>query len=68
LSQIDIAENMTTEGIEGHPYAVKDPEVLARNLARVVEEVGKAASAYLKAREEEGLLRPVRRPSEVSRS
>jgi polyhydroxyalkanoate synthase len=43
---------MTAEGLEQHPYAVRDPEQLARNLARVVEEVGKAASAYLKPREE----------------
>ncbi len=43
---------MTTEAVEEHPYAVKDPEALARNLARVVEEIGKAASAYLKPREE----------------
>jgi polyhydroxyalkanoate synthase len=43
---------MTTEGLEDHPYAVKDPEALARNIARVVEEIGKAASAYLKPREE----------------
>src|SRR5436190_24377491 len=33
-------------------YEVKDPEALARNLARVVEEAGKAAAAYLKPREE----------------
>ena len=31
---------------------VRDPEAFARNLARVVEEAGKAASAYLKPREE----------------
>ncbi len=43
---------MTTEAVEEHPYAVKDPEALARNLARVVEEIGKVASAYLKPREE----------------
>jgi len=45
-------KNMTTEGLEEHPYAVRDPEQLARNLARVVEEVGKVASAYLRPREE----------------
>ena len=33
-------------------FAIKDPEAFARNLARVVEEAGKAASAYLKPREE----------------
>ena len=43
---------MTTEDSKEHAYAVRDPEALARNLARVVEEAGKAASAYLKPREE----------------
>ncbi len=33
-------------------YEIKDPEALAHNLARVVEEAGKAAAAYLKPREE----------------
>ena len=33
-------------------YGVKDPEALAHNLARVFEEAGKAAAAYLKPREE----------------
>ena len=42
---------------EGDPsqdfeFAVKDPEAFARNIARFVEEAGKAASAYLKPREE----------------
>ena len=31
---------------------IKDPELFAHNLGRVVEELGKAASAYLKPREE----------------
>src|SRR4029079_6706937 len=31
---------------------IKDPEVFAQNLGRMVEEIGKAASAYLKPREE----------------
>jgi polyhydroxyalkanoate synthase len=31
---------------------IKDPEAFARNLARVVEEIGRVASAYLKPREE----------------
>ncbi|CAN5207864.1 class I poly(R)-hydroxyalkanoic acid synthase [soil metagenome] len=31
---------------------IKDPETFARNLARMIEEAGKAASAYLKPREE----------------
>jgi len=43
---------MTTDRPEDNAYAVRDPEALARNLARVFEEVGKAASAYLKPREE----------------
>jgi len=33
-------------------FAVNDPDTFAHNLARVVEEMGKAASAYLKPREE----------------
>jgi polyhydroxyalkanoate synthase len=33
-------------------FGIKDPEAFAHNLARVVEEAGKAASAYLKPREE----------------
>jgi len=33
-------------------YLVRDPEAFAYNLARFVEEAGKAASAYLKPREE----------------
>ena len=43
---------MTTDRPEDNAYAVRDPEALAHNLARVFEEVGKAASAYLKPREE----------------
>jgi poly[(R)-3-hydroxyalkanoate] polymerase subunit PhaC len=35
-----------------NPFAIKDPEAFAHNLARVAEEAGKAASAYLKPREE----------------
>jgi polyhydroxyalkanoate synthase len=31
---------------------IRDPELFARNLARMMEEVGKAASAYLKPREQ----------------
>ena len=33
-------------------YIVKNPEAFANNLARVVEQAGKAAAAYLKPREE----------------
>ncbi len=38
--------------IPGKALGIKDPEVFAHNLARLVEEAGKAASAYLKPREE----------------
>ena len=43
-----MAENDTPE----NEFAIKDPEAFARNLARVVEEAGRAASAFLKPREE----------------
>ncbi len=43
---------MTTKDLPGQGYGVRDPEAFARNLARVMEEAGKAASAYLKPREE----------------
>ena len=33
-------------------FGIHDPETFAHNLARIVEEAGKAASAYLKPREE----------------
>ena len=33
-------------------FVVHDPEAFARNLARVLEEAGKALAAYLKPREE----------------
>jgi polyhydroxyalkanoate synthase len=33
-------------------FGITDPEAFAHNLARVIEEAGKAASAYLKPREE----------------
>ncbi|HET7412727.1 MAG TPA: alpha/beta fold hydrolase, partial [Pararhizobium sp.] len=33
------------------PYVVKDPEAFARNLARMLEELGKAASAWVEPRE-----------------
>ncbi len=38
--------------ILARPFGVRDPEAFARNLARMLEEAGKAASAYLKPREE----------------
>ena len=46
-----------TEGFQGfdpksvEPYIVKDPEALAMNMARTVEQLGKAASAWLAPRE-----------------
>ena len=43
-----MADDKTAEG----GFQIKDPEAFARNLARVVEEAGRAASAYLKPREE----------------
>ncbi len=54
------AEGMTGETADGFgsfdpksvdPYIVKDPEALAINLARTVENLGKAASAWLAPRE-----------------
>ena len=47
----------STDGFTGFdpksvdPYIVKDPEALAMNLARTVEQLGKAASAWLAPRE-----------------
>ncbi|MEQ8740611.1 MAG: class I poly(R)-hydroxyalkanoic acid synthase, partial [Hoeflea sp.] len=32
-------------------YIVKDPEAFARNVARMLEELGKAASAWIEPRE-----------------
>jgi len=43
---------MTQNEVPESPYGIKDPEAFARNLARMIEEAGKAASAYLKPREE----------------
>jgi polyhydroxyalkanoate synthase len=43
---------MSTEHHSETRLGIKDPELFAHNLARVVEELGKAASAYLKPREE----------------
>ena len=33
------------------PFVVKDPEAMARNMAHVIEELGRAASAWVKPRE-----------------
>ena len=44
---------MANDGDTPNPSpGIHDPEAFARNLARMVEEAGKAASAYLKPREE----------------
>ena len=43
---------MSKEEDSGTGFRIKDPEAFAHNLARVVEEAGKAAAAYLKPREE----------------
>ncbi|MBT9287899.1 class I poly(R)-hydroxyalkanoic acid synthase [Prosthecodimorpha staleyi] len=46
---------MAAEGESESPllrYIVKNPEAFAQNLARVVEQAGRAAAAYLKPREE----------------
>ena len=43
---------MATNDTTNAGFAPKDPEALAHNLARIMEEAGKAASAYLKPREE----------------
>src|SRR5476649_2469454 len=37
--------------LPGNTFGIRDPEAFARNLARLLEEAGKAASAYLKPRE-----------------
>jgi polyhydroxyalkanoate synthase len=43
---------MANDGaIFGKAFGIRDPEAFAHNLARVLEEAGKAASAYLKPRE-----------------
>lgn len=39
------------------PYTVKDPEAFAQNLARVIEEAGKAIAAYTEPREK-GEIKP----------
>ena len=56
-------------------FGIRNPEAFARNLARMLEEAGKAASAYLKPREEgkatldfsEGLTDIVKTLDEVGR-
>ncbi|WP_421723852.1 PHA/PHB synthase family protein [Bauldia sp.] len=43
---------MTTKNTPPKGFTIDDPEAFAHNIARMVEEGGKAASAYLKPREE----------------
>ncbi len=43
---------MSTDQFPKDGYGFRDPEAFAHNLARIMEEAGKAASAYLKPREE----------------
>ena len=47
------------QGLAPSPYMARDPEALARNLARAVEEGGRALAAYLKPREKGQLGEPV---------
>ena len=44
------------------PYVVKDPEAFARNLARMLEELGKAASAWIAPRERGDVVDTVSEP------
>ena len=54
---------------DGPAFGIRDPEAFARNLARIIEEAGKAASAYLKPREGgQGAARFRRRASPTSSS
>ena len=50
----DPSEMNAAAGAPFEAYLVKDPEALARNLARVIEEAGKAASTWLAPRETQG--------------
>lgn len=45
------------------PYIVKDPEALAVNLAKALENLGKAASSWIAPREKAGLVDPVAEPA-----
>ncbi|MVA70187.1 class I poly(R)-hydroxyalkanoic acid synthase [Agrobacterium vitis] len=45
------------------PYIVKDPEALAVNLAKALENLGKAASSWIAPREKSGLVDPVAEPA-----
>jgi polyhydroxyalkanoate synthase len=45
-------DDRPTDGDPASPYMVRDPEAFARNLARAVEQGGRALAAYLKPHEE----------------
>ena len=47
----DPSESNASGGAPFEAYLVKDPEALARNIARMIEEAGKAASTWLAPRE-----------------
>ncbi|WP_340161692.1 class I poly(R)-hydroxyalkanoic acid synthase [uncultured Hoeflea sp.] len=55
----DQAEPGTTSA---EAYVVKDPEVFARNVARMLEELGKAASAWVEPREKGEVVDTVSEP------
>jgi polyhydroxyalkanoate synthase len=48
-----------SQNLAHSPYVARDPEALARNLARAVEEGGRALAAYLKPREKGQATEPV---------
>lgn len=52
--------NVDPKAIE--PYIVRDPEAMAMNVARMVENLGKAASAWMEPREKGAVADPVSQP------
>lgn len=50
----EASNNGGASGLPIESYIVKDPEALARNLARMIEEAGKAASTWMAPRETGG--------------
>ena len=51
MTEKDKAKPENTEASPADAYVVKDPEAMARNVARMLEELGKAASAWVEPRE-----------------
>jgi polyhydroxyalkanoate synthase len=51
-----------SEGSAAEAYIVKDPEAFARNVARMLEELGKAASAWIEPREKGEVVDTVSEP------